>query len=287
MKLTLLLLAIFTAALTAAEKPKAVEPTREELEKLGGFDAMPPDPAEYNLDFELFFVAVPAEQSLALIPRLKDPAQAEKACGEVQRMVIEKKARLVSVLNLTTRSGNRAVAEDIQEVRYPIEFEGAKFVAGKKPADAHKEAAPKDAKPGDKREDAPANETGVFPEVIPPMPTTFETRNAGCTLELEPVLDTPTSRIDLQLAAQHVHLAEYEEHTVTANGREVTLRQPRFETNKVSTNIILKSGQPFLLGTFTANGGEPGWVELFILRGTARLGVPGTPHAAPPAAPAR
>jgi hypothetical protein len=44
----------------------------------------------------------------------------------------------------------------------------------------------------------------------------------------------------------------------------------------------MKSGQPILLGTFTANGGEPGWVELFILRGTARLPVPAAP-AAPPA----
>lgn len=287
MKRLLFLATLFFSALPglSAANPEGhdqpIEPTRAELEKLGGFDPMPAGPEEFNIHIELLIVEVPNADAIKLLPQLRDAQQIQKACDTLLEMIGQKRALLIGWPTLITKSGNRAVTENINEVRYPIEFEGGGTVllsdaAAPNPPDA---AAPKEEKkPEEKTRPAPTLSQGVIHN--DPIPTTFETRNAGVTLEIEPNLSTSDMIIDAQLAPQHVFFNGMEKHTVGTADRQTTLEQPNFRTNKISTNISVRSGQPMLIGSFSAPDKE-GWMELFVIKMTA-LRLP-TKAAAPAA----
>jgi hypothetical protein len=73
----------------------------------------------------------------------------------------------------------------------------------------------------------------------------------------------------MQIAPQHVSLVRFDKITTMAAGKECTVEQPLFHANKVSTNLTVRSGQSVLLGAFQA-GKPEGWMELFILKATAK-----------------
>jgi hypothetical protein len=300
---TLLGLRLFSLA---AEPQKGDDAQRAELEKLGGFEPMPPGPEDYNLHCEVLMVALPEADALALLPQLRDPQKIEKALVTIQEMLAAQKAKFVGWPSIVTRSGNRAVTENIDEVRYPIEYAGpsVQVLPAEAAADAPRPqkapaapSAPEPAAPAPsdaqivKPEDAPK-----LPETLPPtppkpqdpgkptdpihpividassfdpVPTTFETKNVGITFEIEPTLDTRTMTIEMNLAPQHVFFAGMVRHVVETKDRKVAVEQPRFRTNKVQTNVSLRSGKAVLLEQFKS-GEFPGWIELFILRATAR-----------------
>lgn len=126
----------------------------------------------------------------------------------------------------------------------------------------HKQDGPR--KPGD-----PQVPNLVQINTFEAIPTTFETRNVGQTLEVEAALDTATMRLDLSLSVQHVYFAGMDRTVVESQGRKFALEQPRFRTNKVQTNFTTKSGDPVLIGHFR-HAAQPGYLELFILRATAK-----------------
>lgn len=161
---------------------------------------------------------------------------------------------LLSSPRVTTKSGNRAVIEIIREFRYATEFQapqipqtvgqqnggilgggGAGFLGGG---------------------------GGGFP-VTPTTPTSFETRNVGVTLEVEPVIGPDGYTIDMQLAPQ---VTEFEgfinygspiqsQNTNPLTGVTTTnvitpnvINQPIFSTRKVTTNVSVYDGATVVLG---------------------------------------
>jgi hypothetical protein len=124
-----------------------------------------------------------------------------------------KKARLEILTALTTKSGNRAVTESIDEVRYPTEFE-------------------------------PGAAKGA-----PAVASAFETRNVGDTLEFELVIGPDGHTCDLSLVPARVSLAGFRE--LAAAPGDPAVARPRFTSQRLTTNTTLESDDPHYLGTFT------------------------------------
>ena len=140
------------------------------------------------------------------------------------------KAKIERLLILRTKSGQRAVVESIDELRYAIEYNVA----------AHVPAPPPPA--GSSVPKTPEPARTIVTEK--PYATTFETRNVGDTLEIEPVIGPDGVTIDLNLVPQSVRFAGYQQPT-----GESWVQQPLFETQKLTTGVSVSAGEPYLLGT--------------------------------------
>jgi beta-lactamase regulating signal transducer with metallopeptidase domain len=138
---------------------------------------------------------------------------------------------LLSAPRVTTKSGQRAVVEIVREFRYPTKFQ-----------------------PDQKQPD------GL-------LPTEFETRNVGITLEAEPTVEPDGSSVDLALMPQIVELMGYVrvrdgqpiplvvdttkkglDQILSASLPRDAIVQPIFSTRKISTSVRLNSGNTIVLG---------------------------------------
>lgn len=168
---------------------------------------------------------------------------------------------LLSAPRVTTKSGQRAVIEIIREFRYPTEFDppqipqnfgnqgqgggGFAIVGGG----------------GGAINPLAQASQGSFP-VTPTTPTTFETRNTGVTLEVEPVIGPDGYTIDLNLVPQVVEFEGFINYgspiqttSTNALGQSITnvitpnvINQPIFSTRKVTTSVSIFDGQTVVLG---------------------------------------
>jgi type II secretory pathway component GspD/PulD (secretin)/tetratricopeptide (TPR) repeat protein len=157
---------------------------------------------------------------------------------------------LLSAPKVTTKSGQRAVIEIVREFRYPTTFTPPQV--------------PTFSGGGDGTTVAPAI-------VTPTTPQTFETRNTGVTLEVEPVVGPDGITIDLNLVPQVVEFEGFINYgspifavgtnsAVGAGGVTVfslsapvlltqnVINQPIFSTRKVTTNVSVWDGQTVVLG---------------------------------------
>jgi len=257
------------AEATDSNAPKH-ELTRDEISKLGGFEAAPADPpapidpGPVNLDFDLLMVVVPDNLATPIADMFADPTKVDAACQKLMSLVEAKKATVSAWPRIQTKSGNRAVAENIEEVRYATEFSKAPVDKNAKP----NQAAPQHAEPPQGPIEVEAQ--GAFP-------TAFETRNAGATLEVEPVLGPDGKTMDLNLCAQHVRLLGFDSTTIRENGEtKISVPQPRFQTNKVTQNISIRAGGRVLLGTYRLTD-APDQMEFFILRANVAPVAPVAP----------
>ena len=149
--------------------------------------------------------------------------------ARLREMLAGGKARLEKLMVLRTKSGQRAVVESVHELIYPSEF------------DAPKPPAP--ANSADGADKAPPKVENSFP-INPTTPTAFEKRNIGDTLEVEPVVGPDGMTIDLNLVPQSVrYLGDR-----TIDGPH-PVKQPIFETGKVTTSVSVRDGQPYFLAT--------------------------------------
>jgi general secretion pathway protein D len=154
---------------------------------------------------------------------------------------------LLSAPRVTTKSGQRAVIEIVREFRYPVTFT---------------------------QPQVPAVSSSVVggsnPPVVvtPTTPQTFETRNTGVTLEVEPVVGPDGITIDLNLVPQVVEFEGFINYgspifaiginsiggsagittsapvLLTSN----VINQPIFSTRKVTTSVSVWDGQTVVLG---------------------------------------
>src|SRR6059058_5647738 len=146
---------------------------------------------------------------------------------------------LLSAPKVTTKSGQRAIIEIVREFRYPTTF----------------------TPPQVPSLTAPTGSAAVAPAVVTPTtPQTFETRNTGVTLEVEPVVGGDGATIDLNLVPQVVEFEGFINYgspinavgvssTVSAGGvsmltkstpvllTENVINQPIFSTRKVTTSV--------------------------------------------------
>jgi len=176
----------------------------------------------------------------------------------VMRALDQKKGvDLLSAPRVTTKSGNRAVIEIIREFRYPIEFEQPQIPQ----TFGNQGNQGVQLLPGGNINPLAFNNNGSFP-VTPTTPTTFETRNTGVTLEVEPNIGPDGSSIDMQLAPQVVEFEGFINYgspiqTTSSNAIGQTqvniitpniINQPIFSTRKVSTNVTVFDGATVVLG---------------------------------------
>jgi hypothetical protein len=133
------------------------------------------------------------------------------------------KAKLETLINETTKGGQRAMIEHIEEVRYPTEF--------------HAPLAPGE----------------------PPLATGFETRNVGDSLEFEPTLDpADRKKCDLNYVFSSVRFRGFldvnwpEEISLGGNAAvPIPNAQPVFQTAKMTTGQRMKVGSNEFLGAFS------------------------------------
>jgi len=199
---------------------------------------------------EVQMVSMPLQKGLPLLPNLRDTGSIDGAFSQIQKMITAGEATLNGWPEVVTKSGQRAVTEDIQEVRYASEY-------GPHPP----------ATPSASSAEKPAPATAEPLHSGAPVPTAFETRNAGATLEVEPVVGPDGRTIDLNLVPQKVRLVEMV--TVAsgrdANGHDWQIEQPRFYTAKTTTSLRVQTGQRVLLAEFRGPEGSD-QIQFFILQ---------------------
>lgn len=155
------------------------------------------------------------------------------------------KARLIGLIGVNNRSGQRAVVESIDELRYGTAY-------------------------------SPSQRAGEIA-----FPTSWETRNTGDTLELEPVVGPDGRTIDVNLVTQSVRFEGFNELQPEATA--APMAQPQFRTEKITTSIQVQSGRPALLATATPShvpdekGGRQ--IRVRALRVTAQPAKPSAPIA--------
>jgi general secretion pathway protein D len=165
---------------------------------------------------------------------------------------------------VTTKAGQRAVIEIVREFRYPTEFDPPQI--------------PQNV--GGGSTSAESGAVQVFP-VTPTTPTSFETRNTGVTLEVEPQVSSDGATIDLNLVPQVVEFEGFINYgspikTVNPAALATTtvgsalggivsaslptgasesvvltdnvINQPIFSTRKVTTSVSIWDGQTVVLG---------------------------------------
>jgi general secretion pathway protein D len=164
---------------------------------------------------------------------------------------------LLSAPRVTTKSGNRAVIEIIREFKYPIEFEQPQIPQTFGNTGGGTQFIPI----GGGVNPLAQSSSGSFP-VTPTTPTTFETRNTGVTLEVEPNILPDGASIEMQLAPQVVEFEGFINYgspiqttSTNALGQQIVnvitpniINQPIFSTRKVTTNVTVYDGATVVLG---------------------------------------
>lgn len=204
-----------------------------------------------NIRIELQVVAIPEQIGIQLATEMKSKDKIEAAHARIQQMLAKGTAKLIGWPIVTTRSGMRAVIEDIKEIRYATEYHP--------PTVSINPNTP--VEPAIKV--APTVDVVTFEGV----PSAFETRNTGVTLEVEPVLKEDGKAIDLNIVPQHVRLEGFHKITIEGAARKgkVIVEQPEFKTNKVTTTVTMQSGQRILMGVYPTED-PPKHLEFFILK---------------------
>jgi hypothetical protein len=204
---------------------------------------------QINVRIELQVVAIPEEVAIPLAADLLNKSKIEAANTKIQGLLAKGVAKLIAWPIITTKSGQRAVVESIDEFRYATDYEGPQAVSA---------STPEGTQP-----------VKVDVTHLDASPTAFETRNTGVTLEVEPVLSKDGKKIDLNLVPQHVMLKGMNKITVEKPSLgKLVVEQPDFDTMKVTTSLTLRSGERILLGIFRPH--EPAkHIEFFILKAEA------------------
>ena len=155
---------------------------------------------------------------------------------------------LLSAPSVTTKSGQRAIIEVIRELRYPGTYTPPQVPSISSSTCTVIGAA-----------------TTVPVVVTPTTPSTWETRNTGVTLEVEPVVGGDATTIDLNLIPQVVEFEGFINYgspifavgVNTAAGVSISnsilltpnvINQPVFSTRKVTTSVSVYDGQTVVLG---------------------------------------
>jgi hypothetical protein len=165
-------------------------------------------------------------------------AATESQYRRVAALAEADRARLVNLMALTTKSGQRAVVEAHDEVRHPTEWN---------PPWAEGELA---------------------------FPTAAETRNAGETLEVELVLGPDEQTIDVNLVPQVVRFLGFRAWRPEPRAGPHWIAD--FSTARLQTACMVRDGAPHLLGTLTLPplpGAPAGEAVLAFLRVDV-IGVP-------------
>jgi len=167
----------------------------------------------------------------------------------IRSLAQRKGVDLMSAPSVVTRSGQRAKIEVIREFIYPIEYD---------PPEIPNQVG------GDTIVGGDDNDSGTFSTfpVTPATPTTFETRNVGVTVDVDPVIGPDGFTIDLNLSPEVVEFEGFinygspiQSAGVDGTGEVATIvltenriDQPIFATRRVTTSVTIWDGQTVAIG---------------------------------------
>lgn len=202
--------------------------------------------AQWSVRVDVLMVAMPQDKLLPLLPDLRDPKKIDAAVDQLLTAVQRKEAILTGYPTVNTLDGTRSMSEAIFEKRYPTEFEPPQ-------------------NPQNKSTSSPALEPTAVNDS--PLPTAFETRNLGVTLEVEPHVNTRGDSIRIDVVSQRVELLGFDSFDAikTASGRSVKIDQPQFFTSKVNAKVRVQNGQRALIAVHLLAKPE-NYLEVFILQ---------------------
>jgi len=144
---------------------------------------------------------------------------------ELARWIRRREATLVGSTLVSAMSGSRAKIEGVDEFIYPTAYQPPEIPHSIEIEDGA---------------EAPATATS---------PTAFETRHLGTTLEVDPVGESVSRIIDLNLAPETISLGEVMHwHRRQEDPRFLT-HAPRFHHQKITTQVTTEAGWYTLLGT--------------------------------------
>lgn len=213
----------------AAELEEVREPTREE--RYGMLPKM--------IQVQVEWIAL-EHTTLTEILFDREPAgDSTELRHEVQELVREGEAEVLETAICLARPGQKATTESIREHIYPTEWE---------PMGLSNEISVE----GDLDAEA------LSQLRRPPTPTAFETRNVGCTLEIEPNIGADDRIIDLRFSPELViptgHLVWQSVKDGQDNENEIKL--PLFYSLRTSTGLTMLDGQYRLASVLTPPGPE-------------------------------
>ena len=156
---------------------------------------------------------------------------------------------------VTTHSGQRAVVEAATEVRYATEWDSGGVGVYLSQPDGVIIKQPVEVQGAD----------------LHAVPRTFEVRDVGVILEVEPIMFPDDKSIDLNLVSQHVRLKGMRKVAVEneKTKERMVVEVPEFEKQRVATSQTVKPGERTLIGVFKTSD-PPDHLELFILKAEVR-----------------
>ena len=212
--------------------------------------AVNPEPVE--LSYSLYSVERSAAHDM-----LVAPASVNAPWEKLQTLLAEKKARLEHVSTIKTKSGQRAVTEEIRELRYATEFNPPGGIS-KADHTTRNTTSEVSGLPGAPRKTVTTESTTVSHSTpddpqIPGYGTAFETRNLGVTIEVEPVIGPDGVTIDLNEAVDSAKdLGVLRVNDAAAHGPQ----QPLFEHSKIDTSQTVPAGAHVFVGTMNPPGAD-------------------------------
>ncbi len=225
-----------------------LSPKAEELKP----KARPSPATSLNLEYSFYSMArSDARELLVASTALDTPWE------KLQALLNAKKATLEHVSTINTVSGQRCVAEEIEEIRFASEYspESIRPTSSEtttRTVTAHAAGAKKDDE-ASTSETATTVHTDANGARNPGGPTAFETRNAGVTIEIEPVIGPDEVTVDIVESIQSVtNLGNLQ---VTG----IATRYPPsilFEGRKINNSQNALIGRHHLIGTLNPPGAD-------------------------------
>jgi hypothetical protein len=169
---------------------------------------------------------------------MKHPAKSDatELRKELQTLVKRGDAKILETQILTGRSGEKCLVESINEQIYPTEAEIPKIPEPQTAPDKPEDPAPELTKAAALAGDA--------------IPTSFETRNVGSTMEIEPTIGSDRKTVDLRFAPElvwhHGDTTWYERKDAAGNSSKLAL--PDLYTIRMTTALTVTNGSYVLAG---------------------------------------
>lgn len=203
------------AELKAGKPARPVPKAGDPFVKGGGEAPKPEAPAdERPANYQVLFETfdLGREDFLALLDEKGDD---DVRYRKVAEWMAAGRAKLTTFTAITTRSGQRSKVESIDEVRYATEF------------------------------DTPYSEDVVA------LPTTYEVKNAGESLELELEESGDLQTVHVNIAPRSVTLLKFVDGLAEPNKANSATSQPRFGARSLTTTVTVPMNRPRLIGTLS------------------------------------
>lgn len=197
--------------------------TQDEFDPLG---ELADDQLPKMVRVQVEYIEVPHETMTELLSAPRKSANDTELRDKLQELLKKGEAKMLETQMATARSGQKAASESVHEYIYPTEYEPP--------------LPPK----SDEDENAPS----TFP-MNPAIPTAFETKNVGSTLEIEPTIGENNKIIDLRFLPELVyHTGNVVWTEITEGENNYKIQMPSFYKVSINTAVVLVTGEPFLAG---------------------------------------